>query len=169
MSNNIHKNIYEVLKTIKIPKSTSRPNVSGLLHKDKWKRYGNPCESCTFGLVNNLFRGQVTTSSITKKYPEQYDKLVEYGKHICEHEFTSICVNHNVKCQRHKDGKNVGVSTIVSVGDFTDGGLWVEDELIDIFEKPYCFNGAEKEHATQDFDGDRYSIIYFDNTSKRVK
>jgi hypothetical protein len=164
---NIHTQIYEVLKTIKIPTSTSRPNVSGFTYKDKWKRYGNPCESCTFGLVNNFIRKTVVTSTITKKYPEQYEKIVEYGKLICDHDFNSICLNHNVKCLKHKDGKNIGNSTIVGIGDYTDGGLWVEDELHDIFEKPLCFNGAEKEHWTQDFDGDRYTLVFFDNTCKR--
>ena len=165
----IHKQIYEVLKTIKIPKTRTRPNVAGFAYKDSWKRYGKPCESCTFGFVNDFIRQQTIVSSITIKYPEQYKALVEYGKQICDHEFTSICINHNLKCERHKDGRNVGVSTIVGVGDYVDGGLWVEDELHDIFEKPLCFNGAEKEHATQDFDGDRYTIIFFDNTSKRNK
>ena len=157
----IHKNIYEVLKTIKIPKSYSRPNVSGIRRYDKWKVYGNPCESCSFGLVNDFFYKTQNISRITLEYPEQYEKIEEYGKQICNHDFTSICINHNLKCEKHKDRNNVGDSTIVAVGDFYGGGLYVEGELHDIHEKPLCFNGAKKEHWTEDFDGDRYSLVFF--------
>lgn len=163
----IHSNIYEVLKTIKIPKSYSRPNVSGIRNSDKYKTYGNPCESCSFGIVNNFFKSTTDLSKITLKYPEQYEKIKEYGNQICNHEFTSICINHNVKCLKHKDRNNVGNSTIIALGDFTDGGLWVDGELHDIFEKPLCFDGSKQEHWTQDFDGDRYSLVFFDNRKFR--
>jgi hypothetical protein len=82
-------------------------------------------------------------------------------------EHNQVCLNKNVKCLPHFDGKNVGDSWIVAFGDFNQGGeLEIYDEngnieLIDIKYKPYCFNGAKVKHATAPFVGTRYSLIFY--------
>lgn len=162
----IHKDIYEVLKTIKIPNSYSRPNVSGLHYKSKWKREGIPCKSCSFGIVNNFFKRCIQISKISLTYPDQYDKIIMYGKQVCKHDFTSICINHNLLCKKHRDKNNVGVSTIIAVGDFEGGGLFVDDVLHDIHNKPLSFDGALHEHYTENFTGDRYSLVFFNIEEK---
>ena len=75
--------------------------------------------------------------------------------------YTRFQVNYNVECIPHKDGKNIGESLIFSVGDYTGGELMVDGEPIDIYKRPYLFNGALKEHWVNPFEGDRFSVIYY--------
>ena len=105
-------------------------------------------------------------SRMTLKHPEVYKQLIEYGKTICPHPFTSICVNRNFTCKPHKDARNVRVSTIVAIGDFTGCGLYIEGTFHNIQNNPLTFNGAEREHWTEDFEGDRISLVFF-NVSVR--
>ena len=93
----------------------------------------------------------------------------EYFKKNCpepEFKYSTIQYNKNHKCARHKDGKNVGESYIVGLGDYEGGRLIVYDEndnpeYIDIKNKFYKFNGSKYHHETEEFSGERYSMVYF--------
>ena len=76
-------------------------------------------------------------------------------------DYNVVQINHNVRCKPHKDSKNIGDSYIFTVGSFTDGNLIVENLNKDIYKKPYLFNGYRQEHATGEFEGDRFCIIYY--------
>jgi hypothetical protein len=83
-------------------------------------------------------------------------------------QFESIQINKNFQCPRHKDGKNVGNSLLMGLGDYTGGesgvcGLTSEgiDELYDIRYKPIIFDGSKYEHWVEPYTGDRYSIVLF--------
>lgn len=76
-------------------------------------------------------------------------------------EFTSVQLNKNFKCPKHFDGKNLGNSMIMALGNFTGGDLFVSGKRIDIKYKPFIFNGSLEEHWTDDFEGDRYSVVLF--------
>ena len=69
-------------------------------------------------------------------------------------EFTSVQLNKNFKCPKHFDGKNLGNSMIMALGNFTGGDLFVSGKRIDIKYKPFIFNGSLEEHWTDDFEGD---------------
>ena len=58
----------------------------------------------TFGLTKGRFNGKTELSWITKKYPQIYDEIVRIGN-LFAFEFTSIHLNHNVICPKHKDEK----------------------------------------------------------------
>ncbi len=128
--------------------------------------------SQTLGLVNNYFytsphntKPRICKSVFSDKKPELYDSVFELGKKIVKHNFTSVQVNHNYKCKRHIDGRNVGISTIIGLGNYKGGNLFIEypDGIkeIDIRNKPYSFNGSKYYHWVSDFEGDRYSLVYF--------
>ena len=61
----------------------------------------------------------------------------------------------------HKDKNNVDTSIIFGLGDYTGGEVNVEGQKIDIHYKIIEFDGKRKEHWTEFFKGDRYSIIMY--------
>jgi tRNA U38,U39,U40 pseudouridine synthase TruA len=65
---------------------------------------------------------------------------------------------------RHVDnGAGAGQSTslIVGLGDYTGGGLVVENEEHDIRYKSMEFNGWTQRHWTLPFEGERFSLVWF--------
>lgn len=105
-------------------------------------------------------------SAASKKYPLLYEKIKELiADHDPDFEFTTITMNKNFKCQPHKDGKNIGNSYIIGLGDYDDGELNVENEKIDIKHKFYKFNGSEKTHFVEDWkNGDRFTLVFYNRT-----
>ena len=154
-----------ILKMKAIRHSTSRPNVSGLRKKNEHGRIGVPCRSQNFGMVYNRFKkgGVIFGASVNNlKYPELYEQLKILIREIdADFEYNTITVNHNFKCLPHYDQANKSPSIILTLGDFEGGKLIVEGCPIDIHWKPLIFNGSVCEHATEDFTGCRYSIIYY--------
>ena len=145
-----------------------------ILRTDKGKiqfspHFGNKCESITLGWTRQMFRKKevpFTLSLANKKHPELYEELKRAIKVIDpEFESDSITVNHNLKCKKHKDGRNVGDSIIVGLGDYKGGELQVDDKIYDINRKPLKFNGSKLFHETLDFEGDRWSFIWFKKMS----
>tara|TARA_R110000751_G_scaffold210731_1_gene314433 strand:+ start:206 stop:703 length:498 start_codon:yes stop_codon:yes gene_type:complete len=103
-----------------------------------------------------------------KKYDEIYieaKKLMK--KKDPNFKFTSIQFNKNNKAKKHKDGKNVGVSYIIGLGDYTGGGLIVYDadgkksKTHDIKNKFFKFNGSIHPHETAPFKGERYTLVFY--------
>jgi hypothetical protein len=85
---------------------------------------------------------------------------------------TSITLNHGVKAKKHKDAFNIGDSVIVGIGEYEEGKLRVysnETDYVahDILDRPLMFNGAELAHETEDFTGDRYTIIIYSQRPKK--
>jgi hypothetical protein len=106
--------------------------------------------------------------SFNAKYPALMKALVEYGNAIVPvgFHYNGITLNHNVKAKKHKDSKNFGDSYITGLGDYTGGALNVysNDEdytAMDLLHKVVGFNGSQLWHETTDFQGNRYTIIYY--------
>ena len=158
--------LLELLVKTKIPNSSKRANITGLRYigNDK-RRYGYPVQSITLGSVRDWRTGFKTISKFTLENLKLYELLIDYGNQVCPHQFNSICINHNVVCQKHRDINNKGISTIQALGIFSGGNLGMEIEdsksiSIDI-RKPFTFDGSKYTHWTEPFQGDRYSIIWF--------
>ena len=80
--------------------------------------------------------------------------------------YTSIQFSKCMLTPKHVDKNNVGLSTIVGLGDYTDGSLIIYDEegnehTHDIFHKPLVFNANQQYHRTQDFTGTRFTITFY--------
>ena len=125
---------------------------------------GNLCESVTFGWSKSRFKknAKLQPRKNNTKYPKVYKQL----KYIAsvffpDFKYDSITLNHNLKCEAHKDGNNVGESIIVGFGNYENGNLNIEGESIDIKYKPYKFNGSEKTHYTEEWTGDRWSAVFY--------
>ncbi len=118
--------------------------------------------SVTYGITKGRFNNIVGLSYYSLRNPEIFEEIVKIGEKYCPFAFTSIHLNHNVTCPRHKDTNNVGDSMIVSFGEYTGCNLVIEGEIYDARYKPIIFNGSEKEHwNTDDLQGNKYSLVYF--------
>jgi hypothetical protein len=85
---------------------------------------------------------------------------MEFAKKHIKIPFTSIQINQNMTCAKHKDKGNIGISAIVAFGDYQGGELVVEDKQININRRIHLFDGSQQEHYTAPFTGNRYSIVY---------
>ena len=77
--------------------------------------------------------------------------------------WSEMQINKNFQIQPHRDKGNIGESYIIGFGDYSGGELKVENELIDIHDKFFKFDGTNKTHSTLPFKEDRYSIVFFNN------
>ena len=178
---NIYSETYELLKTIKIKKTNNRPNASGLKKIVQWgknkgsvnfDRVGFPCESMNFGLVQkrfshngnpkNKYDNPIQEGSNNSKYPEIYNQLKKLIHEIDENfEYDCITLNHNFLSKPHFDKNNKSPSIIIGLGNYEGGELVIENCEFDIKNKPLIFHGGTTRHWTNNYEGDRYSIIYF--------
>ena len=142
--------IEELLKNKKISPSWTRRNV---------------VENKEFRLLANgrkaLPLDKPVLSQVMKK-GKLFNAVVKYQPWVQQ-----LTLNKNLKCARHVD-RNNGISLFAMFGDFEGGGLFVETpEGVEHFTQKgvwFEFNGQHP-HWTEDFTGDRYSIVaYCKNT-----
>jgi hypothetical protein len=124
--------------------------------------YKNKGRTMTLGYSRRRSFGYGLTSQ-TKKNMDLFYLLIEYGLKILPRDFifTSITVNYNLKCLPHKDNGNFGFSCITALGEFENGNLFIEGEKYDIKNNLVMFDGSKCLHQTENFSGDRYTIIYY--------
>mmetsp|Transcript_23759 Transcript_23759/g.59960 ORF Transcript_23759/g.59960 Transcript_23759/m.59960 type:complete len:490 (+) Transcript_23759:65-1534(+) len=137
--------------------------------------------SDTLGLVRDRL-GDIHLTKPTKSYPEVtmlinkylFDRLPAEARTF---KWTSLNLNCNYAAKLHRDGNNFGPSMIKAFGEFSGGELnyWPEDDRatdklerlkqkdkvqLDLKGGLALFNGNSG-HSVQDFEGSRYSIVYF--------
>jgi len=125
---------------------------------------GNLCESITFGYTKQRFikNAKIEPRQANAKYPKVFKHLKKIAEiYFPEFSYDCITLNHNLKCAPHKDSNNRGYSYIVGFGNYTGGNLNVDGKSVDIKYKPLTFNGKKQLHYTEDFEGDRWSAVFF--------
>ena len=158
----------EELIKLKYPKSYSRKNIM------------NEGDRCYFGFVIGkvwswahkdayITGHQLRNSRYTDD--EKFQWIKELSSEIADDfgcEFTTIQFNKNYQCKKHIDGKNVGISHIIGLGDYEGGELLIyydgPDEKptsVDIKNRFYSFNGSECYHETAPYTGERHTIVFF--------
>ena len=143
--------LYSMLEEITIPKKNDTNNRRGFPYH----------RSTTFGLTKGRFSGKIDLSWITKKHPDIYNEIVRVGN-LFAFDFTSIHLNHNVICPKHKDENNQGNSLLLSFGDYTGGNIIIEDKKYDANCNGIIFNGSLLEHwNTDDLVGNKYSLVFY--------
>ena len=103
------------------------------------------------------------------RFSELYKLAQDLALHKNEDfNYTTIQFNKNYQCKKHIDGKNIGESCIIGVGDYEGGELLVyfngeneEPTKIDIKNKFFRFNGSKYYHETSPFSGQRHTLVYF--------
>jgi hypothetical protein len=146
------KQIEEEIQKQKVPKTTN----NGRPHFPKGHR------RFVFGITRARFNGKIGLSHHSTKYSTLYKMIHDFGKKYIPIEFNAIHVNHNVVCPKHFDNKNIGVSAIVSCGQYTGCKLMIEGIEHEPYYNIILFNGSTQEHwNTDDLVGDRYSLVFY--------
>ena len=152
MDANEFNNLYKLLNQINIPKQNKTDNRSNF----------PPHRNIVFGLTRKRFNGETELSAASLKYSVIYEELERIGKKICPFPFTSIHINKDVTCPRHKDETNIGKSLLVSFGDYTGSKIVIEGIEYDSKCTPLIFNGFLAEHwNTEDLEGTKCSLIFY--------
>ena len=160
--------VLAVLQGWGFAKNTLRPK---LCKDGKW------CHSDTFGLTK--MQG-VHIVRCTERFTSMHKFLAMWIRwKVPEAVFTTIVVNYNFQCLRHRDGRNVGPTVLLAIGAFTGGALrlWPGDsgetdvgklkvadakvvELEHQKGEPYLFDG-NCAHEVLPFEGERFSVMAF--------
>jgi hypothetical protein len=165
--------LFEELESIKFPLATSRNNI---------KRGGKSTMGFVLGKVRNRGSGLNYDKRVIRDSrrtsEEKYAKVYELAKALIKKEkpnfkYNSIQFNKNARTARHKDGFNVGVSAMITLGDFTGGNLLVFDEneknpqSVKTKNRWVIFNGSKFPHETEPFKGTRYSLVFYNTAQKK--
>lgn len=123
----------------------------------------------TLGLVKNRMFKYCCISKQSEKFPELSDYIFKLFDKMFYFKFTSIQINKNVVAPKHIDGKNVGVSLILSIGDYEGGNLFVKGEEFDTRYTAHIFDGSQMEHWNSPItSGTKYSFVLFNvNNNKK--
>tara|TARA_Y100000389_G_scaffold24069_1_gene20761 strand:- start:1408 stop:2034 length:627 start_codon:yes stop_codon:yes gene_type:complete len=172
------KLVLELLRDAPFPKNTSRKNIFRTAHKENKAKY----EGFVLGKINLLpvnwkkdSKGKTIKQTNSLKTKEKrYKKLFAECKklmkmHDPKFKFTTIQYNKNMRAARHVDGRNVGTSYIIGLGDYTGGELIVYDNdkkptgavKNDLRGNFFAFNGSKFLHEVAPFKGERYTVVFF--------
>ena len=153
----------KILQEFYFPINCNRKNI--IINNEQYRGF-------CLGLIKNWVGGH-SIQDCKKLNVMKYKKLFEetmkyfnYNSPESDFNYTTIQYNKNHKCKKHIDKNNVGESYIIAFGDYEGGRLIVYDandnpEYIDIKNKFYKFNGAKFYHETEDFKGERYSLVFY--------
>lgn len=151
--------IYDMLESINIPKSTGT--------QGRNKTFG-PHKSMTLGYITPRISRKYGLSKLSRKYPELYEAVKLWGETFVPFPFTTIHVNQNVVCPKHTDSQNVGLSCIVSIGDYEGCNLVVEGfGIYDTMLSPIVFDGSKLVHFNEPLlAGTKYSFVFYNSPTK---
>lgn len=105
--------------------------------------------------------------------PKLYFHLLQFGEKYVDISWNAITLNQNYKAGKHYDKNNRGDSFLVAFGNYQGGGLRIwEGDLsgsYDIRHKPIITDFSKVLHSVEDFEGERYSLVYywFENNRSR--
>tara|TARA_R110002050_G_scaffold289504_1_gene442245 strand:+ start:2446 stop:2988 length:543 start_codon:yes stop_codon:yes gene_type:complete len=145
------------MKKFKIPKSQGGSILMGYT----WMGYLSKDKKREWCPIKRRFKTKLLSEN-----PELWELLKEFQKlWFRDFEFSGVQLNKNYKIPRHIDGANQGESVLVCCGNYIGGNTIVEidnEEIVmDGREKPIRFDGSKYYHWVSDFEGDRYSLVFF--------
>ena len=158
-----------------IPQEAFEPLIQELQRRplcvNKYRLISGAGKSQTFGVVNRRCLAP-DYSRLCWMRPYLYKLLLEFADKYVTIPYTSITINQNYKAKPHKDKGNVGNSFLVAFGSFTGGKLKIhEGELkgsIDV-RTPLVADFSKITHEVEDFEGDRYSLVFYTLEKKHNK
>lgn len=175
ISKSDHDATLTLLKTMdwQMAKNTSRRNVirSDDPSTPRNSRNKPYCMSFIFG--RNMKDPTGGLSWWSTKYPEVYAQLQALmNKYDPSFQYTHITLNRNLRCKRHTDGGNAGLSYIAGFGSYNGGELLVEqppggggrkssETILNLNSTFVMFNGKTQPHETLPFTGERFTLVYY--------
>jgi len=145
------------MKKFKIPKSKGGSILLGYT----WMGYLSKTKKREWCPINKRYKTKLLSEN-----PEIWVMLKEFQElYFSDFVFSGVQLNKNYLIPRHIDSANQGESVLVCCGTYTGGNTIVEidDEEISMNgrEKPIRFDGSKYYHWVSDFEGDRYSLVFF--------
>ena len=163
--------LLEMLKTSVMTKRSEWKNEEGVKTNNRYKPNFPAHRSDVFGVVKLRPYWVIKKGGIKFVYSVQskakckkkiYAELVRIGKIFCPFKFSSILVNNNTICGKHRDANNMGESMLISIGDYQGCNIVVEGEAFSAKYQPVIFNGSQMEHwNSDDLVGNKYSLVFY--------
>ena len=164
--------LLEHIKDLKYDTPTSRMqkfNISkkiggSVLYGYTWRSYISKTKDREY--CQEMKRYKTTLHS---EHPELLNIFKEFrDKHFPGFEFTGVQLNKNYRILPHKDNANIGKSWLITMGNFTGGRTIVEMpstlKFYDARKEPITFDGSKYLHWVEQFEGERYSAVFFNDT-----
>ena len=146
------KMIEDALKAVKFQTSGNR---QPLTHNGA-RPTSQPCG------MKKMLDGTYGVPSFDRDNPHIYPIIRDFvNDNIPSFDFNAGYINKNVQMIPHKDKNNCDTSLIFGLGDYTGGRLMIEGKPYEIRNKVLEFDGKRKEHWTEYFEGDRYSVVIY--------
>lgn len=163
--------MYSLLEEIPLRSGSSRRNLckqgASVLYGHSWKGFLNYDEdgNKVYRTPHPTLKGMYLTQ-LKAHHPYLMEYFAEFrNHHFPGFHFNQVMINKNYPVSRHKDTKNVGVSTLISFGDYTGGKTRVfkKEEIIDYDSNcnPVQFNGSLYAHEVLPYEGERYALVFF--------
>lgn len=134
------------------------------LPRNDYRAKAGSGRSQAFGLVNKRCM-PVDYSRQCWKRAKLYYHILQFAEKYVTIPWTSITLNQNYQCQKHRDKGNEGNSFLVAFGNYQGGRLRVyEGEyegLHDIRHKPIVTDFSKVYHDVEAFTGNRYSLVFY--------
>ena len=138
---------------------------------NKYRLVSGAGKSQTFGVVNRR--------SLPPDYSRQnwlrpylYKLLLDFAAKYVTIPYTSITLNQNYRAKAHRDKGNIGNSFLVAFGSFTGGNLKILDGdlkgSVDV-RTPLIADFSKMTHEVEEFEGDRYSLVFYTLNKKEFK
>ena len=142
------------------------------LEINKYRLQSGTGRSQTFGLVNRRCLPP-DYSRLCLLRPYLYKLLLDFGEQYVPFSFNAITVNQGYKADKHRDKHNLGNSFLVAFGNFTGGELVIHEGDLsgthNIQYKPIITDFSKVFHSVNDFQGERYSLVFYTLTSNRLQ
>ena len=145
------KVIEEMLKKTSFPRSHTKNN---------YKTSTGYGESEGFGFIRR--RGRVPgPCQRNKKWSELWIELQKLGA-LIPIQYDAVQVNINCVCNEHRDKGNLGLSLLVSGGDYTGGELKTEHGTFDAKYRGVLFDGSKIYHSNNEIkSGWKFTLVFF--------
>ncbi len=137
--------------------------MGSMLYGVTWKSYLSPTKNRTKCEKTGLYKTKVKDD-----YPELEEVFKEFSAlYFPNFKWSQIQMNKNYQCPPHRDSLNVGESILICCGDYTGGltSVDIDGKVIkfDGRDSPVSFNGAKYLHWTDDYEGKRYSLVFYNH------
>ena len=142
-------------------------DMGSMLYSATWRGpYLSPTKQRAYDEETGLWKTKIyETEPLLKEVFAEYASI--YFPHF---NYQQVQMNKNFKIKSHKDSLNCGESVLVSFGDYYGGLTCVltdeETGKIDKYdprESAVIFDGSKYTHWVEEFEGTRYSLVFFSN------
>lgn len=142
------------------------------LQENKYRNVAGSGKSQAFGVVGRRCLKPDYSRQCWMR-PKLFFHLIEFANKYVTIPWSSITVNQNYKSLPHKDKHNKGLSYIVGFGSYTGGNLKIHEGPLEgshsIRHTPITHDFSKVIHSTEDWEGDRYSLVFYDYFTPRLE